>query len=204
MEARFSAPVQTGPVAHPAFCTMGTGSFPGVKRPGRGANHPPPSEVLRSWKGRVVPLLTIWASVTCIGRTFTFTFSFINTSNYKAPPATITREYNALEKTGSNVVVAYFMVLHQQLRWHHSQNIQNPNRGLPGDLPEKKEWRYSIDQNVRRDPQDEEFWRSFTITHPVRLHNADVRNWIKGPTNKRTQATSSALSTVTEMGPCET
>jgi len=28
---RFSAPVQTGPVAHPASCTMGTGSFPGVK-----------------------------------------------------------------------------------------------------------------------------------------------------------------------------
>jgi len=28
--ARFSAPVQTGPEAHPASCTMGTGSFPGV------------------------------------------------------------------------------------------------------------------------------------------------------------------------------
>ena len=27
---RFSAPVQTGPGAHPASCTMGTGSFPGV------------------------------------------------------------------------------------------------------------------------------------------------------------------------------
>jgi hypothetical protein len=27
-EARFSAPVQTGPGAHPASCTMGTGSFP--------------------------------------------------------------------------------------------------------------------------------------------------------------------------------
>ena len=27
--SRFSAPVQTGPGAHPAFCTMGTGSFPG-------------------------------------------------------------------------------------------------------------------------------------------------------------------------------
>ena len=40
-EARFSAPVQTGPEAYPASCTMGTGSFPGVKRPGRGANHPP-------------------------------------------------------------------------------------------------------------------------------------------------------------------
>jgi hypothetical protein len=25
----FSAPVQTGPGAHPASCTMGTGSFPG-------------------------------------------------------------------------------------------------------------------------------------------------------------------------------
>jgi len=33
--ARFSAPVQTGPGAHPASCTMGTGSFPGVKS-GRG------------------------------------------------------------------------------------------------------------------------------------------------------------------------
>ena len=29
--ARFSAPVQIGPGAHPASCTMGTGSFPGVK-----------------------------------------------------------------------------------------------------------------------------------------------------------------------------
>jgi hypothetical protein len=28
--------------AHPASCTMGTGSFPGVKRPRRGADHPPP------------------------------------------------------------------------------------------------------------------------------------------------------------------
>jgi hypothetical protein len=38
--ARFSAPVQTGPGAHPASCTMGTGSLPGVKRPGRGVDHP--------------------------------------------------------------------------------------------------------------------------------------------------------------------
>ena len=28
---KFSAPVQTGPVAHPASCTMVTGSFAGVK-----------------------------------------------------------------------------------------------------------------------------------------------------------------------------
>ena len=41
--ARFSATVQTGPEAHPASYTLGTGSFPGVKRPGRGVDHPPTS-----------------------------------------------------------------------------------------------------------------------------------------------------------------
>jgi hypothetical protein len=35
--------IQTGPGAHPASYTMGTGSFLGVKQPGRGVDHPPPS-----------------------------------------------------------------------------------------------------------------------------------------------------------------
>jgi hypothetical protein len=44
VEARFFAPVQTGPGAHPASCTMGTGSFPGGKeRPGRDADPSTPS-----------------------------------------------------------------------------------------------------------------------------------------------------------------
>jgi len=30
----------TGPGAHPASCTMGTGYFLGVKWPGRGVDHP--------------------------------------------------------------------------------------------------------------------------------------------------------------------
>ena len=39
-------PIQTGPEDHPASCTMGIGSFfPGVKRPGRDVDHPPPSRV---------------------------------------------------------------------------------------------------------------------------------------------------------------
>jgi hypothetical protein len=38
----FSAPVQSGSEAHPASHTMGTGSFPGVKRPGRDIDHPFP------------------------------------------------------------------------------------------------------------------------------------------------------------------
>jgi hypothetical protein len=48
VEARFSAPVQTGPGTQPSSCTMGTRSFPGVKS-GRGETltpHLPSSAVL--------------------------------------------------------------------------------------------------------------------------------------------------------------
>jgi len=38
---RFSASVQTGPGNQPPSYTMGTGSFPGFKRPGRGVDYPP-------------------------------------------------------------------------------------------------------------------------------------------------------------------
>jgi hypothetical protein len=41
--ARLSAPDQTGSGAHPASYTRGTGSFPEVKRLGRGVDRPPPS-----------------------------------------------------------------------------------------------------------------------------------------------------------------
>ena len=55
-------PVQTGPGAHPASCTMGTGSFPGV-RYGWGVllttYH---LLVPRSWKSRAIPLPTLWAT----------------------------------------------------------------------------------------------------------------------------------------------
>jgi hypothetical protein len=53
---RFFAHIQTDPGAHPAYCTMGTGSFPGVKRPGRGADHPP-LLAPRTRKSRAIPLL---------------------------------------------------------------------------------------------------------------------------------------------------
>ena len=47
VRARFSAPVQTGPGAHPASYTMGTGSFPGVKSgPGRDTDPSPPSSAV--------------------------------------------------------------------------------------------------------------------------------------------------------------
>ena len=39
--ARFSALVQPCAGAHPASCTIGTGSFSLVRRPGCGVDHPP-------------------------------------------------------------------------------------------------------------------------------------------------------------------
>jgi hypothetical protein len=50
--ARFSAPVQTGPAAHPASCTMGTGSFPRVEC-GRGVTLTPHPVLLPRSKNRV-------------------------------------------------------------------------------------------------------------------------------------------------------
>jgi hypothetical protein len=59
--ARFSAPVHTGPGAHPASCTMGTGSFPRVKS-GRGVTLTP-HLLLVPWsrKSRAIPLLPLCA-----------------------------------------------------------------------------------------------------------------------------------------------
>ena len=59
--AKVSAPVPTGSGAHPASCTMGTGSFPGVKS-GRGVTLTPhPLLVPWSRKSRVIFLLPLWA-----------------------------------------------------------------------------------------------------------------------------------------------
>jgi len=55
-------PVQTGPGAHQASCSMGTGCFPGIKC-GRSVllttHH---LLVPRSWKSRAIPLPTLWAT----------------------------------------------------------------------------------------------------------------------------------------------
>jgi len=80
VRARFSAPVQTGPGAHSASCTMSTGSFPGVKS-GRGVTLTPhPLLVPWSWKSTAIPLLHLWAVrpvqslSACTRVTFTFTY----------------------------------------------------------------------------------------------------------------------------------
>ena len=78
---RFSAPVQNGPGAHPASCTMGTESFLGVKSSWGMTLTPHPLLLLWSRKGRAIPLVPLWAvrpvqSLSACTRV-TFTFYFI-------------------------------------------------------------------------------------------------------------------------------
>ena len=63
--ARFSAPVQTGPGAHPASYTMGTGSFPGIKRPRRGVDYLPQSSAEVEERVELHFYSPFWAFVAC-------------------------------------------------------------------------------------------------------------------------------------------
>ena len=71
--ARFSAHVQTGPGAHPASYTTGTGSFTGVNRPGRGVDHPShlAPRLKEEYGYTSAPTLGLLA---CSSVNFTFTF----------------------------------------------------------------------------------------------------------------------------------
>jgi hypothetical protein len=62
--ARFCAPVQTGPGAHSVSYTLGTESFPWVRQPGDGVDHPP-HLAPRLKKSRAIPLLPLWAFMAC-------------------------------------------------------------------------------------------------------------------------------------------
>jgi len=63
----FPHPSRPAPGAHPASYTLGTGSFPGVKRPDLGVDHQPPSSA--EVKERV-DLLPLWIFVACSGVKF--------------------------------------------------------------------------------------------------------------------------------------
>jgi hypothetical protein len=76
--ARFSVPFQTGCGSPPASYTAGIESFPGVKRPGRGVDHPPPSSSKVEERVDLIHILSLWiflasSRVNCI-------FTFISTN----------------------------------------------------------------------------------------------------------------------------
>jgi hypothetical protein len=65
-----------------AFFTMGTGSFPGVKRPGRGVDHPPPSSAdveERVELYRYSPSGPLWPVIDC-----TFTDVYLQLNMFRA------------------------------------------------------------------------------------------------------------------------
>ena len=78
--ARLSAPVQNGPGAHPASYTMDTGSFPTVKWPGRGVNHPPPSSTEVKERVELYLYSPSGPSWPVLGQTLPFTFAFVSHS----------------------------------------------------------------------------------------------------------------------------
>ena len=75
-ETILTAPVQTGPVDHPASYTTGTGSLPGVKRPGRCVDHAPPSNAEVKERIKLYLYCAFIDFMACYGLKFTFTFIF--------------------------------------------------------------------------------------------------------------------------------
>ena len=57
---------------------MGTGSFPGVKRSGRGVDHPPPSSPEFTERVELYLYSRLWAFVVCSRVSFTFTTKYRN------------------------------------------------------------------------------------------------------------------------------
>ena len=90
--ARFSAPVHTGPGAHPAFCTMGTG---GKERPGRDIDPSPPSnaEVMKEQTYTSTPLWAVrpvrsLSACTRVHFTFLHARSFLYRTDESSPAFT--------------------------------------------------------------------------------------------------------------------
>jgi len=70
--ARFSAPVQTEPGAHPASDTMGTGCFAEVKWLRYGVEYPPPSSAEDKERVELYFYSPLWAFVACSRVNFNF------------------------------------------------------------------------------------------------------------------------------------
>jgi hypothetical protein len=78
--AIFSAAVQTGCEAHPVSYTMGTGSFPGVKRPGRGVEYFPPSNAEVKERVELYLYSPSGSSWPVLGRTYLYLYLYLSTS----------------------------------------------------------------------------------------------------------------------------
>ena len=132
-------PVQTGPGTHPGSCTMGTGSFPGVKY-GRGVLLTTNSLLVPwSWKSRAIPLLTLWATTGPVTGTlylFMITnilFAMLRMTHWRVELLhlclTFDTVWNVCWAAHSPVVLFY---CHTNLNWHWRDAVlANLQRLLP-------------------------------------------------------------------------
>jgi hypothetical protein len=88
---------------------MGTGSFPGVKRPGLGVDHPPPSSDEVKRKSRAIPLFPLWIIVACYRVNVTFTFNSLDKPfcNIKWHPW---KRANNTETCGASEIINWFVI----------------------------------------------------------------------------------------------
>ena len=127
--------VQTGPGAHPASCTVGTGSFPGVKS-GRGVTLTPhPILVPWSRRSRAIPLLPLWAvrpvqSLSACTRVHVTTlFSpwsrVLENLTGSQPVKTVPTIYGT-----QRFITAFTRVLHLSIFWGTSMQFMSPSHFL--------------------------------------------------------------------------
>jgi hypothetical protein len=111
---RFSTHVQTGPVAHPTSYNMDTVFFPGVKRPERGVNHPPPSSA--EVKERVdlyvySPYGALWPVLGCLLPLICRVYVNVSTrSDLRNIPQSIYRRSSHSDVTGVTAVRAVHLI----------------------------------------------------------------------------------------------
>jgi len=67
-----------GPCSHPGSCTIGTGSLPGLKRPGRCVDHLPPSSAEVSKTVYLYLCCPLWAFMAYCRVNFTFYLFYCN------------------------------------------------------------------------------------------------------------------------------
>ena len=155
--ARFSATVQPGPGAHPASCTVGTGSFPGVKSVRGVTLTPRPLLVPWSRDSRAIPLLPLWV-VRPVQNLSACTVQLYRYSPYwpyglyrasvpvqysytSTPPVgrTACTEPQCLYKGADYLTFFYLMINKQQMMCRRDSTDQNEVPSLSGGTEESQE-----------------------------------------------------------------
>jgi hypothetical protein len=139
--ARSYAPVQTGPGAHPA---SGTGSFSGVKWPGRGVDHPPASSA--DVGGRVdLYIFSPRAFVACSAVKFTFTFTEFH-PNRSRNTRTHARPSEQCDCHQAEVSLTHLILRNSWTEFH-----EIPKNGLAADTRSQTDRQTDGRTDIRRD-----------------------------------------------------